>query len=178
MKKKGQILSQPFFYIFSIIVIAMILVFGIKMIKDTLNTACKVENANFMNELEKNIDLIYDASPGSSQQCAIVKSYGLSTIKCEIQFPSGIKGICFVDLGEQLDKSKIPFLDLKERLQTLQGEDDSNVFFVAKNDKCDLNKQRLPKLKIKENFCIDSNTQKLAKIRLENIGRRVEISKV
>ena len=178
MKKRGQLLSQPFFYISAIIVIGLILIFGFKVIGDLRRTGCNVENAKFLNELEKNIDDMYTNFPGSSEDCSIVNSYGSSKNTCEIQAPSGIAGMCFVDFGNTVNTESIPFTNLKEDLQIIQkgGGDDYNIYFAPKQENCKIDRKRITKIKIKENFCIDFN--KKNKIRLENVGRSVEIRKV
>jgi hypothetical protein len=50
MKKRGQLLSQPFFYIFAVIVIGLTVLFGYPLIVKLLATECIVENNEFLNE--------------------------------------------------------------------------------------------------------------------------------
>ena len=175
--KRGQLLSQPFFYIFLVVVAAMVLIFGYLMIGKLINAECKVENKVFLNELEKQINEVYSIGfEGSSKECAIVNFVGQSKLKCEIAKPNGVNGLCFVDMYSDFNPGKITIKELRDELTVLKGEKDSNLFFVSKEG-CEINSQKLNKLKIQEPFCFDFRENKQHKILLENQGKFVSIKK-
>ena len=174
--KRGQLLSQPFFYIFLIVVSALVLVFGYMMINRLLNTECQVEGKVFISDLRKNVEEVYSLGfEGTSKECAIVERYGKSGLKCEIVKPKGLKGLCFVDISGDFDINKITIKELKDELQEIKGQKDVNLFFLNSNDKCGLNSEKISKLEIPEPICL--NSAKPMKFILENKGRKVVIKK-
>src|SRR3989344_303279 len=97
--KKGQLLSQPFMYIFAIIVIGLIFVFGFNLITKLKSTTCGVENVKFESDLKTEIERVHSAGfGGSSDLCALVTRAGASDAPCEIIIPSGIDGLCMIDM--------------------------------------------------------------------------------
>jgi hypothetical protein len=54
--KKGQLLSQPFFYIFAIVVIGLILIFGFRYVNKLLETGCEVEILKFSSDVQKQVN--------------------------------------------------------------------------------------------------------------------------
>jgi len=172
--KRGQLLSQPFFYIFAILVIALTIFFGYFIINKLQGTACQVENQQFLSDLENNINRIYSVGyAGSSQECAVVNNYGQTNLKCELLKPSGLRGMCFVDATKSLDYENVNIKQIKEELDALAGEKDRNLFFLSQED-CELNSVKLNKISIPEPICI-SNKDRAVRIIIENTGTEVEI---
>ena len=62
---KAQLMSQPFYYIFVIIVVALVLLFGFNMIKNLLETQEKSTFIQFKFDLESAINNVYNANPGT-----------------------------------------------------------------------------------------------------------------
>ena len=171
--KRGQLLSQPLFYVFAIIVIGMTLVFGFYMINKLLDTGCKVENVKFVADIRENVQEIYSVGfSGSSKKCLI--SSRASDSKCNILMPSGIKGMCFVDATKG-DYSGVDIKEIREELESLEYKD-RNLFFVSEKENCELNSVKLNHVDINEPFCIRKGESK--NILIENKGRNVEIKEI
>ena len=66
--KKAQIFGVPLVYIFIAIVTALILIFGLRAIKDVSNLADKVQITKELEKLESDISTIFYASKGTSQE--------------------------------------------------------------------------------------------------------------
>lgn len=83
--KKGQMLSQPFVYIFALVVGALILVWGGKTVLDLVNTGSQINVAKLVKDLE--------------QDAAAYKNFdeGSRTSR-KLQFPDDITYICFLDM--------------------------------------------------------------------------------
>ena len=84
MKKKGQLLGMPLVLLFSLIVGAMILLYGIKVAFDLTEEASYVDLADTLQDIEANIETFSQYDPGSS------KVYSLD-------LPSQVDTICFYD---------------------------------------------------------------------------------
>ncbi|MEK6932350.1 MAG: hypothetical protein AABW56_00985 [Nanoarchaeota archaeon] len=62
---KAQITAQPLYYIFIIIVVALVLLFGFNMIRNLLETQEKSTFIQFKTDIESAIDNVYNANPGT-----------------------------------------------------------------------------------------------------------------
>ncbi len=176
--KKGQLLSQPFVLIFGVIVIALVFIFGSYMIYRLMKVECKVENEQFLVDLQKRIDEIYSIGfVGSSEECAVVKRYRQTDLNCEILKPAGVSGLCFVDLRKSIDLNEITVKELKEQLKLLEGKDDRNLFFSFKGEGCEMNAKRINKLDIPQPICAKGDEAEPTRFILENQGRKVVIKK-
>ncbi len=82
--KKGQLLGLPFIYIFALIVGAMILVWGVKVVIDLVGTAENVDLGKFIKKTESDIQIMYNDEEGSVS----------SSRKVSI---GSLTHICFVD---------------------------------------------------------------------------------
>ena len=87
MRKRGQLFDQPFILIFGIVVGALILVWGGKMIYDLKTTGDKVEVELFINNLRKEIDKQYYYDVGSQKEIVL-------------KLPAEVEQICFYDKDE------------------------------------------------------------------------------
>lgn len=86
--KKGQMLSQPFVYIFALIVGGLILVWGGKTVLDLVQTGSQVNVGSFVKSLEEDV--------------AAYKNFGEgSRTARKIDFPQDITYICFLDLEKK-----------------------------------------------------------------------------
>ena len=63
--KKAQMMSQPLYYVFILIVIALIFFFGFKMIKGVLDTQEQAKCVEFKIGLESYFNNIYALNPGT-----------------------------------------------------------------------------------------------------------------
>ena len=123
--KRGQLLSQPLFYIFAIVVIGLTLIFGFYMINKLLDTGCMVENAKFVADIKNHVQEIYSVGfSGSSKKCTISTIGGRNT-GCELTMPAGIRGMCFVDATKG-DYSGVDIKDIREELELLDYKDNNS----------------------------------------------------
>lgn len=102
MKKRGQ-LNQIFVFIFIAIVIALLFLFGSDMIKKVFNFGKDVETKKFVDDLEKQFEL--------------VKTYNIgSRVSLEdIQVPKQVEEICFYEgkfsvQADKLSNRTVPYL--------------------------------------------------------------------
>src|SRR3989344_4949640 len=103
--RKGQLLSQPFFYIFAIVVIGLILIFGFFYVNKILKTGCEVEGLDFINDAQAKVNEINALSFGSSFECSLVRSGGSSNRRCELVIPENINGVCFIDTTKSFNEN-------------------------------------------------------------------------
>lgn len=82
--RRGQILGLPLVYVFAIIVGALIMLYGITVLRDLMKEADYVDFLDSLNGLKKTIDVYQSYDAGSS------KLYTLS-------FPSKVEYVCFYD---------------------------------------------------------------------------------
>lgn len=177
LMKKAQLMSQPFVFIFTIVVIAMVFVFGAYMIYKLLKTECQVENKKFLADLNKEVNRIYSVGyVGNSEECAIVKRHEQTNLKCEMLKPSGVKGLCFIDLHSNFDARDITIKELRDELVSLRGEKESNLYFTAEEG-CELDSEFIAKLSVPEPICMKPDEDKPVRFILENQGNKVAIKK-
>ena len=135
--KKGQLLSQPLFYIFAIVVIGLILIFGFNYLNKVIKIGCEVEILDFNADLQTKISELYSLSYGSSYECALVQYSGQSENSCEFVLPQDIRGLCFVDTSKPYDTNEIKFLDVKNLVSALGSGANRNLFYSsAKSGSC------------------------------------------
>ena len=84
--RKSQIHAQAFVYILAIIIMAMILAYGYKAVRDIVSKGEFASLVNFKTELKTSISSI---------------SYDYGSVKNEeFNVPTGFKEVCFVDLSK------------------------------------------------------------------------------
>ncbi|MAG50339.1 hypothetical protein CL621_01700 [archaeon] len=84
--KNAQLFSQPFNYIFILIVAALILFFGFYVVRNVLDLGSNVEFVSFKDNLQKEVSNYFYLTKGS------MKSLSL-------RIPKEINFVCFVDLS-------------------------------------------------------------------------------
>ncbi len=84
IRKRGQLLSQPFVYIFALVVGALILVFFFFFVLDLKKTADFTELSTFVNKLQDVIDGYGNFDVGSSK-------------KISLSLPGKVEKVCFVN---------------------------------------------------------------------------------
>jgi len=173
--KKGQILSQPFIYIFAIIVIGLILLFGFRYIGKILKTGCEIESLDLVNDIQAEANQLRALSFGSSYKCSF--SYSGTGDRCNFIIPSNVEGLCFVDLTRG-QHNQIPerFKEVKEIAELIRN-DDRNLFFIAKRgSNCEAEPARIKNLEIQTPLCIDLTGREGSFI-MENAGNKVLIKR-
>ncbi|RME55047.1 hypothetical protein D6777_01705 [Candidatus Woesearchaeota archaeon] len=133
--KKGQLMSQPFVYIFALILGGLILVWGFKAIMDLKTVADKGELGQFRKDLETEVNVIYQRSEGTTKPIRILLG-------------KAVKYVCFSNPGTEL-KCKIK-RKKKDEIEDCEGtlagalkrmNDDKTSFYLRlKNQKPDDNK--------------------------------------
>ena len=88
--KKGQMMSQPFVYMFALILGGLILVWGGKMIYDLVGTSNEAEIGTFYNDMKTEVNEYYNYEDGAARAV-------------KIRLPKDIKYFCVFDPEKDLD---------------------------------------------------------------------------
>lgn len=88
MKKRG-VIGQPFIYIFAIIVIALIFLFGFNMVKKLSDLNDRTVYLTFKNDFEKHIDNLYYKNEGS------ILVFDKFSRNKPLRLPGGVEQVCF-----------------------------------------------------------------------------------
>lgn len=156
-------MDQPYVYIFALVVAALVIFLGYYMINSLLNLGKQVETKKFENDLRTEVKSIYDFTPGTN-------SHYKSSV------PSGIKGVCFVNVINA-DVDSIIYDDAKELVSVLKsGGTDKNLFYSVSGRFKLPDPIKIDKLKVKNDVLCKSTSRGILEIDLENIGNYVEVS--
>lgn len=152
--KNAQLFSQPFNYIFILIVAALILFFGFYIVKNTLNLGQSIEFTSFRDNLQKEVNNFFYLTKGS------VKSLSL-------RVPKEINYVCFVDL-DYGPRSGFP-TEYAEVL--IKSKRDYNTFFIPYENKRALEPDyvNISHMKPEDPLLCVKTINKL-NIKLENMG--------
>ena len=175
--KRGQLLSQPFFYIFAIVVIGLILLFGFRYAGKLFSASCEAEVLDFNSDVQKQVNQLSALSFGSSYECALVRASGQSDNRCEFVVPSGISGVCFVDTTKAYDPNDIKYEDLRTLITGLGASANRNLFHaLSSSSNCNADPANIRKLTSEGVVCVNTGNQN--KFILENFGNQVIIKDV
>ncbi len=168
--KKGQLMSQPFVYIFALIVGALILVYGISLVWDFVNTAKTVETGTFLKDLDGMVGKLYSFTSGSNQRFLV-------------SLPSEITHLCITgmdDAGSCKEKTadddfeytSCRFADIDEDMEFFFGEGDN--IFLAPMSAAELNTYSLEELRPRDGvtLCVRNGVE----VKLTSKGTWVEAS--
>lgn len=117
MNKKA-ISEQVFIYIFVMFVIVAILIFGIKMIKNTSKLGKSVDVAVFQKDFDNAVQELYTFSEGSSQKLIINN------------VPKKIKAVCVIDQKQRINQT--PYEEINEYLDG-NTNPNKNLFFLSED---------------------------------------------
>lgn len=92
--KKAQLMAQPFIYIFALILGALILVWGIKMIVDFMGTANKAELGLLIKSIDSDVSEFYNYEEGAAAKPRT------------LNLPKGINYLCIANPGESINCKK------------------------------------------------------------------------
>ena len=95
--QRGELFSQPFIMIFALIIMALVLVFGIRSFTQVSDTADSVDAAKFILQLKNEITKYYNFDIGSSK---ILK----------ISLPTKLKEICFYNPAQAITADLDPYV--------------------------------------------------------------------
>jgi len=90
--KKAQLMAHPFYYIFVIIVIALIFLFGFNIIQKLHETQERTKFFNFKTDLTSSVNSIYNLNPGSRNTYTLL-------------LPKDAKRVCFKNLNSNTEIS-------------------------------------------------------------------------
>lgn len=160
MNKKGQLMDRPFIFIFTVIVGALIFIFGFYLIKSLMQTSNCGQLGLFVNDLKNSVNRYYNFDTGSRTDISL-------------KLPKNVKHICFFDKEEYINRNEFDKIDkgLFDAVNNL----DYNLFFVPLSA-CKKGLFKIENIKPKENPTCILNTGTI-KIELENKGEFVELSK-
>lgn len=85
--KKDAILSQPFIFMFAVIVAAFVLIFGFRSVLNLQKVSESVEVTKFVSGLRRDVETYSFLDAGSSK-------------RIDITFPSKVEAICFKHANE------------------------------------------------------------------------------
>ena len=154
MKKRGQLMEQPFIMLFAIIVGFLILTWGTWQVYKLMNLSEEIEIKKNMNEFQKVVDQYYYFDEGSS-------------VSYKIKVPSKFNKICFYDRDRSWTPSDI---DLNEGFIKERG-DNVFIFPLDKDSTFDIGNL---KVKIGEDNPLCFKTYE--KFLLVSQGTHVEVS--
>ncbi len=158
MKKTGQLMAHPFTAILTLVVAALIIFFGIAVIRDLLALGSSVDTAALTNTLQKEVNTYYTLDQGSQKSISL-------------QVPREIAYICFVDQSTGIDYSKIP----NDKAALVQAISNKNTFFIPYQGKETPDPANIQNIKPATNpLCI--KTIGRLEARLVSKGTHVEIS--
>lgn len=92
MEKRGQ-LDQPLLYIFAIIVIAFILLFGLKYIGKTNELTDKAAYTQFKLGLQDAVSRTFNKNPGT------LLTFSQASTNKPLKIPNAIQEVCFQEFG-------------------------------------------------------------------------------
>ena len=166
--KRSQLAGQPFIYIFAIVVAALIIIFGVKAVRDTLSIGEKVEINVLIENLDKEVSSCLNLDYGSS--CSLDK----------LRFNSNIKEVCFVNIDQDIDYDGISDNTIKEiiRISVSSNENDNLFFIPVKGKELEKVKGYVPNLRSNENPLCARVVNSRVSLVLENKGNFVEIKKI
>ncbi len=162
--KKAQ-LEQPFIFIFGIIVIALVILLGSNVIRNSLKLGSDVEMNVFVDKFKKEINSCYNLDFGSV--CSIN----------ELNIPSSLNYICVINVDEEIDFGKLPSTINDTVIRSVDIGRKDNVFFdpLKRND--EEIRITLDRLKTAENPLCGKIVNGKIDLVLENKGSFVEIRK-
>ena len=158
--KKGQLIGQPFVYLFIIIVASLILIFGVRWVYQLNDAGGEMMTETFLNDIEASVNSVYSDSSGS------VKS--LEGIKV----PAKMKEICFADTSLTFNSSEVSDSLLERYMSEAFDSDlEDNVYISPSNSLfIDL---------IYVDFLIcDSLEDRKLNLKLVNEGHRVLVERI
>lgn len=89
MKKRGQLLEQPFIYIFIIIVIAFIVIFGVTQIAKINKASQEATYLKFQTDLKDAVKRTYDKNEGT------LLTFSKQSANKPLLVPKEVKQVCF-----------------------------------------------------------------------------------
>lgn len=175
--ERGQLMSQPFIYIFAIIVIGLIFVFGFRYIGKIMGAGCEVEVMDLVNDVQAEVNQLRALSFGSNTACTFSYS-SASDYECVLVVPSSVKSVCFVDAKRgQENQITERFTTIKNFISEFGSAAsglNKNLFFgVSKDSSCEIEPQLIRNIEIEGPVCLD--VTKDNSFIMENSGRNVII---
>ena len=162
--KKAQ-LEQPFIFIFGIIVIALVILLGSNVIRNSLKLGNDVELNVFIDKFQKEVNNCYNLDFGSV--CSIN----------DLNIPNSLNYICVINLGEEIDFGKLPSTINDTIIRSVEIGRKDNVFFDPLKRNEEKVRTTLDRLKAAENPLCSKIINGKINLILENKGTFVEIRK-
>ena len=159
--KKGQMMGQPFMVIFIIIVIALLLFFGIRVVRDLNIFGERTLVETFYSDLNEEFSSINDLDTGSR----------ISLEK--INPPNKMDEICFIDFNENLNLDGVEE-EKSIRLQIVWENKDNNLIFIPEDGVYDY--RELKDFKVGENPLCEDLSDNSLDLGLENKGTYILVS--
>ena len=143
MQKRGQLMEQPFIFIFAIIVMAFILIFGFYAVKRFSVFGEDVQIATFVQDLDNEAQKYFYYSLGSSNNI-------------DLRIPNKIKCVCISNPGSAIVESELEKCNDPLLKEIISGSE-KNVFISPIKD-FKINRYEIKNLKAIQNpLCIETN---------------------
>lgn len=143
MQKRGQLMEQPFIYIFALVLMAFIILFGFSAVKRFNVFGEDVQIATFVKDLENNVDEYYYYSLGSSN-------------KINLKIPSKVKCVCISNAGSILDESELSKCN-DPLIKDVIENSEKNIF-ISPVREFKINSYEIKNIKaIKNPLCVETN---------------------
>lgn len=107
-------MAHPFAAIFALVVAALIIIFGVSVLRDLYNVSNTVDITSLRNTLQKEVDAYYILDEGSQKTLTL-------------PVPKQVAFICFVDQSGFIDYSLIP----NNKDNIVRTLTDRNVFLIS-----------------------------------------------
>lgn len=137
MKKRGQLMSQPFIMIFALVVGGIILIFGTKIIFDLTKHTQQVQLSTFVNDFKEKIEQYYYLDEGSKE-----------TIK--LNLPAKVKAICIKNMSTDTDLLNPPAILTQDQISKEFMETSQRNFFFVPIQKNEYSSFTLPNIILEE----------------------------
>ncbi|HZX12633.1 MAG TPA: hypothetical protein VFE88_04225 [Candidatus Nanoarchaeia archaeon] len=142
--KQGQLFSQPFTIIFTLVVAALIIFFGYKAITGLLDFGEKVCIKTFQKDLQSAVRDIAEQPPGS-------------TTKTNIPTCSNMKAVCIATPNTLNNLNTLEYSDVRETLEALSATSfRDNVFIASTKTNIHFDPFEIKKLRPTELLCDDT----------------------
>ena len=143
MQKRGQLMEQPFIFIFAIVVMAFILIFGFYSITKFNKFGEDVQLATFVKDLSNGVQRYFYYSLGSSNNI-------------DLKIPNKVKCVCISNPGSAINEDELSKCN-DPLLKDVISSSEKNIFISPIKD-FKINHYEINNIKATKNpLCIETN---------------------
>lgn len=164
--KKGQLLSQPFMYVFYALVAVAILFFGVRMLIDFINLGDEVAVKDFLVKFDGKVQDVYSDNFGS-----VISVNSLNV-------PNGIQEICIINFANSPDLSDVSNSDFRDYLNLQEASTRENLIVFGENIEGTVQRRYVDNLDPINNPTCSLVDNGKVNLRLSNRGNYVDVARV